>query len=211
MYGDVPLIKQETLNNLIATTDDSLTILSTLMDNPSGYGRVKKDNEGYAESIVEEKDSSEDEKLVKEIFTGILCCNKELLEDAINEVGNDNAAGEYYLTDIVSIIASKGYKIKTCIVPNDEVKGANTKEELLELESIYRKMKAEELLQMGVTLSDKNRLDVRGTVSVGKDCQIDVNVILDGNVVLGNNVFIGPNTILKDVEIGDNSSINRRK
>ena len=207
LYGDVPLIKQETLNNLIATTDDSLTILSTLMDNPSGYGRVKKDNEGYAESIVEEKDASEDEKLVKEIFTGILCCNKELLEDAINEVGNDNAAGEYYLTDIVSIIASKGYKIKTCIVPNDEVKGANTKEELLELESIYRKMKAEELLQMGVTLSDKNRLDVRGTVSVGKDCQIDVNVILDGNVVLGNNVFIGPNTILKDVEIGDNSSI----
>ena len=90
---------------------------------------------------------------------------------------------------------------------NDEVKGANTKTELSELEEIYRKMKAKELLQKGVTLSDKSRVDVRGTISVGKDCHIDVNVILDGNIVLGNNVSIGPNTILKDVEIGDNSIV----
>lgn len=130
-----------------------------------------------------------------------------MLEEAISDVGNDNAAEEFYLTDIVSIISSKGYKIKTCVVPNDEVKGANTKTELSELEDIYRRMKAEELLEMGVTLTDKTRLDVRGTVSAGKDCHIDVNVILDGNIVLGNNVFIGPNTILKDVEIGDHSTI----
>ena len=207
LYGDVPLIKKDTLSNLISNTDDSLTILSTIMEDPSGYGRIKKDDNGHAIAIVEEKDASDAERKIQEIFTGVLCCNKKLLEEALNEVGNNNSAEEYYLTDIVSIISSKGYKIKTCIVPNEEVKGANTKTELSELEGIYRKMKAEELLKMGVTLSDKRRLDIRGNISAGKDCHIDVNVILDGNIILGNNVFIGPNTILKDVEIGDNSSI----
>ena len=207
LYGDVPLIEEDTLKTLISNTDNSLTVLSTILENPFGYGRIKKDAEGHAISIVEEKDASDEERKIKEIFTGILCCNKKLLEEAISDVDNDNAAEEFYLTDIVSIISSKGYKIKTCVVPNDEVKGANTKTELSELEDIYRRMKAEELLEMGVTLTDKTRLDVRGTVSAGKDCHIDVNVILDGNIVLGNNVFIGPNTILKDVEIGDHSSI----
>ena len=207
LYGDVPLIKKETIKGLISTSDEGLTILSTIMENPYGYGRVKKDNEGHALAIIEEKDATNDDKKIKEVFTGILCCKKPLLEEAIYEVNNDNAAGEYYLTDIVSIIASKGYKINTCSVSNEEVKGANTKTELSELEGIYRKMKSEELLDMGITLSDKDRLDVRGRITAGKDCHIDVNVILDGDVVLGNNVSIGPNTILKDVEIGDNSSI----
>ena len=207
LYGDVPLIQKNTLENLITSTTDSLTILTTLMDKPAGYGRVKKDSDGLAEAIVEEKDASNEDKLINEIFTGILCCNKRLLEDAINEVKNNNAAEEYYLTDIVSIINAKGFKIKTCVVPNDEVKGANTKTELAELEQIYRKMKAEDLLKMGITLSDPSRVDVRGEISVGKDCVIDVNVILDGKITLGNNVVIGPNTIIKDVEIGDGSSI----
>ena len=207
LYGDVPLIKKETIKGLISTSDEGLTILSTIMENPYGYGRVKKDNEGHALAIIEEKDATDDDKKIKEVFTGILCCKKPLLEEAIYEVNNDNAAGEYYLTDIVSIIASKGYKINTCIVSNDEVKGANTKTELSELEGIYRKMKSEELLDMGITLSDKDRIDVRGQITAGKDCHIDINVILDGDVILGNNVFIGPNTILKNVEIGDNSTI----
>ena len=110
LYGDVPLIKQETIKELISTSDESLTILSTIMDNPYGYGRVKKDTDGYAQAIVEEKDATDDDKKIKEVFTGILCCKKPLLEEAIKEVENNNAAGEYYLTDIVSIIASKGYK-----------------------------------------------------------------------------------------------------
>jgi len=150
LYGDVPLIKNETLNNLISMTDDSLSILSTELKNPTGYGRVKKNENGLVISIVEEKDASEEDKKIKEIFTGILCCNKKLLEEAIGEVNNDNAASEYYLTDIVSIINTKGFRINTCIVPNDEVKGANTKEELSELEGIYREMKAKDLLKMGM-------------------------------------------------------------
>ena len=207
LYGDVPLIQKTTLKDLIAMTHENLTILTTQIDNPSGYGRVKKDADGMAQAIIEEKDASKEEKQIKEIFTGILCCNKNLLEEAINEVGNDNAAKEYYLTDIVSIINEKGFKINTCLVPNEEVQGANTKTELAKLEKIYRKMKAEELLKMGITLSDPSRVDVRGTISAGKDCSIDINVILDGNINLGDNVTIGPNTILKDVEIGDGSTI----
>ena len=207
LYGDVPLIQKTTLKDLIAMTHENLTILTTEIDNPSGYGRVKKDSDGMAQAIIEEKDASKEEKQIKEIFTGILCCNKNLLEEAIDEVGNDNAAKEYYLTDIVSIINEKGFKINTCLVPNEEVQGANTKTELAKLEKIYRKMKAEELLKMGITLSDPSRVDVRGTISAGKDCSIDINVILDGNINLGDNVTIGPNTILKDVEIGDGSTI----
>jgi len=207
LYGDVPLIKSETLKKMLSIDKKSLTILTTKLEDPTGYGRVKKDDTGFALSIVEEKDATLEEKKIKEIFTGVLCCNKTLLEEAIMQVGNDNAAGEYYLTDIVSIISSKGYKINTCVASNDEVKGANTKRELSQLESIYRKMKADELLDMGVTISDPSRLDVRGNISVGKDCSIDVNVILEGEIVLGNNVSIGPNSILKDVEIGNDTVI----
>jgi len=207
LYGDVPLIKIETLKDLLSINKDSLTILTTELEDPSGYGRVKKDDNGFALSIIEEKDATVEEKQIKEIFTGILCCNKTILEDAISQVDNKNAAEEYYLTDIVSIISSKGYKIKTCATSNDEVKGANTKRELSDLECIYRKMKVDDLLDIGVTISDPTRLDVRGSVSVGKDCSIDVNVILEGNISLGDNVSIGPNTILKDVEIGNNTVI----
>ena len=184
LYGDVPLIKESTLKNLLSLTKDSLTILTTELEDPFGYGRVKKDILGSAKAIVEEKDASEEEKKIKEIFTGILCCNKKLLAEAVNDVNNENAANEFYLTDIVSIICKKGFKINTCIVPNEEVKGANTKKELSELESIYRKMKAEDLMNMGVTISDPSRIDIRGEVSVGKDCEIDINVILDGNICL---------------------------
>ena len=185
LYGDVPLIKLETLKKMLSIDKKSLTILTTKLEDPTGYGRVKKDDTGFALSIVEEEDATLEEKKIKEIFTGVLCCNKTLLEEAIMQVGSDNAAGEYYLTDIVSIISSKGYKINTCVASNDEVKGANTKRELSQLESIYRKMKADELLDMGVTISDPSRLDVRGNISVGKDCSIDVNVILEGEIVLG--------------------------
>ena len=207
LYGDVPLIKLQTLKKMLSANEDSLTILTTELTDPTGYGRVKKDDAGRALSIVEEKDATSEEKKIKEIFTGVLCCKKTLLEEAISQVDNHNAAGEYYLTDIVSIISAKGYKINTCVASNDEVKGANTKRELSELECIYRKMKADELLDMGVAISDPARLDVRGNISVGKDCSVDVNVILEGEVVLGNNVSIGPNSILKDVEIGDNTVI----
>ena len=207
LYGDVPLIKKETLEELISSSDGGLSILTTTLEDPHGYGRVKKDDLGNALAIVEEKDASTDEKNIKEIFTGVLCGQKELIDEGLAKLDNNNAAGEFYLTDLVSIISNKGFKIKTYNAPNDEVKGANSKAELAQLEGIYRKMKAEELINNGITVADPTRLDIRGEVIAGKDCLVDVNVILEGKVTLGNNVHIGPNTILKNVTIGNNSKI----
>ena len=207
LYGDVPLIKKATLDNLIAESSEGASILTTTLEDPFGYGRVKKTENGFATAIIEEKDADSDEKKIKEVFTGILCVDKELLEISLQEVTNNNAANEFYLTDIVSIMSSKGVNINTCISSNEEVQGANNKKELEKLESIYRSMKTEDLFNQGITIVDAKRLDVRGEVKAGKDCLIDVNVILEGDITLGNNVFIGPNTILKDVEIGDGTKI----
>ena len=207
LYGDVPLIRRETLDNLIKSSDSGLSILTTVLDDPFGYGRVKKDASGHALAIVEEKDASESDKEINEIFTGVLCGSKDLIEEGLKEIKNDNAANEYYLTDLVSILSQNGIKIKTYNASNDEVKGANSKQELAQLEAIYRKMNSEELFNQGVTISDKSRLDIRGDVTAGKDCSIDVNVILEGTVTLGDNVSIGPNTVIKDSVIGSNSKI----
>jgi bifunctional UDP-N-acetylglucosamine pyrophosphorylase/glucosamine-1-phosphate N-acetyltransferase len=207
LYGDVPLIQKETLEQLIESSDSGLSILSTVLTNPFGYGRVKKDSDGNALAIVEEKDASDSEKEITEIFTGVLCGSKDLIEEGLKAIGNDNAANEYYLTDLVSILSQNGIKIKTYNASNDEVKGANSKQELAQLEAIYRNMKSEELFNQGVTIADESRLDIRGDVTAGRDCSVDVNVIFEGKVSLGDNVSIGPNTIIKDSVIGSNSTI----
>ena len=207
LYGDVPLIQEDTLRKLIETSDDSLSILTTVLDNPYGYGRVAKDDSGNALSIVEEKDATDVERKINEIFTGVLCGPKSLLDEGLSIINNNNAAGEYYLTDLISIINEKGYKIKTHEASNNEVKGANNKAELAELEALYRDMKAQDLINNGVTVADPSRLDVRGDVQAGNDCSIDVNVILEGNIILGDNVSIGANTILKNTTIGSDTKI----
>ena len=207
LYGDVPLIKQSTIEELIKASGDGLSILTTELDDPHGYGRVKKNPEGYATGIIEEKDASNEEKEIKEVFTGILCSSTNILKDSLSEIDNNNAAGEFYLTDIVSIMNNKGIKINTYLASNDEVKGANSKKELAQLEAIYRSMNVEDLLNMGITISDPNRLDVRGDVVCGKDCSVDVNVILEGSIKLGDNVSIGANCIIKNTSIGSNSKI----
>ena len=207
LYGDVPLIKEDTLNNLINASSNGAAILTTVLDNPFGYGRVKTNEDGYAQSIIEEKDATDSERQIKQVFTGVLCVNKDLLTKGLSEIKNENAANEFYLTDLVSIMNLKGIKINTCDASNEEVQGANNKKELERLETIYRSMKTEELFELGITVTDASRLDVRGSVKAGKDCTIDVNVILEGEVILGNDVYIGPNTILKDVHINDGSRI----
>ena len=184
-----------------------LSILTTVLDNPYGYGRVAKDDSGNALSIVEEKDATDVERKINEIFTGVLCGPKPLLDEGLSIINNNNAAGEYYLTDLISVINEKGYKIKTHEASNNEVKGANNKAELAELEALYRDMKAQDLIDNGVTVADPSRLDVRGDVQAGNDCSIDVNVILEGNIILGDNVSIGANTILKNATIGSDTKI----
>ena len=207
LYGDVPLVSEKSLQGLIDKSENGFSILTTHLDDPFGYGRVITDTNNFATAIVEEKDASDDEKLINEIFTGILCINQKLLAAGLQEITNNNAAKEFYLTDLVKIISAKGIKIIPIRANNDEVRGANSKSELESLESILRNMNAQDLLDKGITLADKSRTDVRGTVDAGNDCSIDVNVILEGSIKLGNGVSIGANNYLKDVIIGDNTTI----
>ena len=206
LYGDVPLISSETIRALI-NSDHECTLLSMTLSDPSGYGRIISNEENLAQRIVEQKDASDEEKKIQEVFTGVLLIDGSLLKLALDQINNHNAANEYYLTDLVEILSSKGVKIN-CIQANpDEVLGANTKHELHELESILRKMSSEKLLEQGLTLLDATRVDVRGVVVAGKDCTVDVNVIFEGKVTLGENVTIKSNVVLQDVSIGDNSII----
>ena len=205
LYGDVPLIRKETMENLF--TQQQTTILTTCLDDPSGYGRVLKDENGHAVGIVEEKDADRTQLLEQEVFTGVMVVAGELLHNYLSLIRNKNNAGEYYLTDLIKILSEKGFKIERLQVPAKETLGANTRAELELLEKTLRQMKAKDLLDMGITLVDQNRVDVRGDVTAGKDCLIDVNAILVGKVELGNNVVIGPNTYIEDTVIGDNTSI----
>ena len=206
LYGDVPLISEATIQALISETTDCC-LLSMLPDDPTPYGKVIKDSLGHAIKITEQKDASDEERKIPEVFTGIMTVKGEMLVTALDEINNNNAASEYYLTDLVEILSLKGVKIN-CIQANpDEVVGANNKQELHQLESILRNMKSEQLLDQGITLMDASRVDLRGEVSAGKDCSIDVNVILEGKIALGENVTIKSNVILCDVTIGDNSVI----
>ena len=206
LYGDVPLISHESLKNALNDNHDAV-ILTMIPKDPFGYGRVIKDDSGLATEIIEEKDASAEQKKINEVFTGIMIIKGEMLLSSLEEVNNNNAAGEYYLTDVIKIASKKGVKINPIVVEETEVLGANTKSELHEIENIFREMKSKDLLEQGITLSDASRVDVRGDVSVGKDCSIDVNVILEGEIKLGTNVSIGPNCYLKDVVISDNVSI----
>ena len=206
LYGDVPLIRKNTLKKLFSL-NDSLSILTANVSDPTGYGRVLKDSNGLVEEIIEEKDTNDQQKNIKEIFTGVMAVNGKILKELIPLINNNNASKEYYLTDLIGIANSNGFKIETLSVSWEETLGANTRSEQEKLEQTYRKMKNEELLKNGITLIDKNRVDVRGDLQAGVDCTIDVNVIFEGKVELGNNVSIGANTIINNTKIGDNSEI----
>ena len=206
LYGDVPLIKEETLKKLCNQKSD-LSILTTNLENPTGYGRTIKDKENNVLKVIEEKDADSEQKKIKEIFTGILVAKGEILKKHIPEISNNNAAREFYLTDLIGIANNNGFKINTLSSSNEETAGANSRLEQEELEKILRTMNSEDLLAKGVTLADKSRVDVRGEVKTGADCVIDVNVILEGRVELGSNVEIGANSIVCDTKIGDNTKI----
>ena len=206
LYGDVPLIKASTLNNLCSTEGD-IAILTTLLKNPTGYGRVVKDSSNLVTRIVEEKDATDMQKEINEIFTGILVAPGKALKELIPLINNENAAQEYYLTDLIGIASEKGFKINSQDSPKSETMGANNRLEQEELERVLRNMNAEDLLKAGATLIDKSRIDIRGNVEVGADCVIDVNVIFEGNVELGDNVEIGANSVISDTKIDNGTKI----
>ena len=206
LYGDVPLIKKTTLEDLCSMQTD-IAILTTVLKNPTGYGRVIKGENDFATNIIEEKDATQSQKEIKEIFTGILVARGNILRDLVPRIDNKNSASEFYLTDLIGIASDNGFKIKTLTSPHSETMGANNRTEQEELERALRIMKTEELLNSGIALVDKTRVDIRGDIKAGSDCVIDVNVILEGSVEFGNNVEIGANTIISNAKIGDNTKI----
>lgn len=210
LYGDVPLTTPATLTRLIDQVNSNavMGLITLVMDNPSGYGRIVRDAGGAVVRIVEQKDANDDEKKIREVNTGIFCVPNTLLHKWLPALQNNNAQGEYYLTDIIAMAAADKVRIET-IQPDAswEVDGINDKLQLATLERVHQRVLADSLMRGGVTLIDPARLDIRGAVTHGMDVHIEPNVILEGRVVLGNNVRIGANCQLKDCEIGDNTVI----
>ena len=210
LYGDVPLIRAATLRSLIErAAERSLVILSVILADPTGYGRVLRDNAGNVYRIVEQKDATKKELAVHEGNTGVMVAPAAALRRWLGNLKNDNSQGEYYLTDAVTLAVRDGFKVEAVVAPTEaEVLGVNDKLQLAMLESEYRKQRATELMLAGVTVLDPARLDVRGTVSAGRDVVLDINVVLEGAVTLGDRVSIGAGCVLRNVTIGADSLVH---
>ncbi|MBO1923444.1 bifunctional UDP-N-acetylglucosamine diphosphorylase/glucosamine-1-phosphate N-acetyltransferase GlmU [Thiomicrorhabdus sp. 6S3-12] len=211
LYGDVPLTAQSTLEDLLALVSEQhpLALLTINLDNPSGYGRIVRDQHLAVQAIVEQKDASTDQLAIKEVNTGILAAKGAHLKGWLAKLSNQNAQGEYYLTDIIAMCVADDYTVQTTQPAAEiEVLGVNDKAQLQALERQYQMQLANQLMTQGVTLIDASRLDIRGSVTVGQDVQIDANVIFEGDVILGDNVQVGANCILKSVTIAAGTVIH---
>jgi len=200
LYGDVPLIEVDTLQRLLKhVAPRQLGLLTVELDDPTGYGRIVRNADGQVTAIVEQKDANDAQRAITEGNTGILAVPAERLGDWMSRLSNNNAQGEYYLTDVIAMAVADGLVVAT-EQPLDamEVQGANDRRQLAELERHYQLRTARRLMAQGVTLRDPARFDVRGEVSVGRDVVIDINVILEGKVVIEDDVVIGPNCVIKD-------------
>jgi len=208
-YGDVPLVRAETISRLADAASSGPAILTVIESDPAGYGRIIRDATGMVSAIVEEKDANSEQRAVTEVNTGLLASPVRLLRPWLESLSSDNAQGEYYLTDIVASAVADGIAVVAVQADSPaEVMGINDKVQLAEAERAYRRSAAETLMRAGVTLADPKRLDVRGAVSCGRDVFIDINAVFVGNVTLGDNVTIGPNCQIIDSQIGDGSTIH---
>lgn len=210
LYGDVPLLKLSTIETLIADAgSNALALLTVVLSNPTGYGRIVRDSDNRVLKIVEEKDASPEEKAIQEGNTGIMALNGEQLKKWLSRLQNNNAQNEYYLTDIIEMAVNDGIDIVTSQAETeDEVLGVNNRMQLAHLERVYQMEQANSLMERGVTLRDPARFDIRGSIEhLGADIEIDVNVILEGSINIGNNVTIGANTLIKNSIIHDNVEI----
>lgn len=208
LYGDVPLICAETLQKLIEVKPDGgIGLLTVNLPDPTGYGRILR-SAGEVVGIVEQKDASHEQLAVDEVNTGMLVAKGSDMKRWLGQLTNDNAQGEYYLTDIIALCHQEGGKIAT-VQPDDllEVEGVNNRMQLARLERAYQLKQADKLMESGVTLLDPARFDLRGKLQCGEDVTIDINVVVEGDVTIGNRVKIGPNVILKDCVIEDDGEV----
>jgi bifunctional UDP-N-acetylglucosamine pyrophosphorylase/glucosamine-1-phosphate N-acetyltransferase len=210
LYGDVPLVRADTLRQLIAAAGaKSMSLLTVLLDNPQGYGRIVRNARGAIQKIVEQKDANKAQLRIREGNSGIMAVPAKLLRRWLGKLKNANAQGEYYLTDVIAMAVKDKVKVTPLIASTlAEVLGVNDKVQLAELEAMHRAERARELMVAGATVIDPARLDVRGEVTLGKDVVIEPNVLIEGRVSLGDRVRIGPNVVLRDVSIGADSVIH---
>lgn len=208
LYGDVPLISPQTIENLLdAQPNGGIALLTVVLDNPMGYGRIIRRN-GPVVAIVEQKDATDEQKLIKEINTGVMVATGGDLKRWLSGLSNDNAQGEYYLTDVIAAAHDEGRAVEAVHpVSPIEVEGVNDRSQLARLERAYQAEQADKLLKQGVMLRDPSRFDLRGELQCGMDVEIDTNVIIEGSVSIGDNVVIGTGCVLKDCEIDDNTIV----
>ena len=208
LYGDVPLIRPETLKSLLTAGTDCVAVLTAELDDSSGYGRILRARDGGIVGIVEDKDASVEQKSIREVNTGLMALPTQRLEGWLARLGNDNAQKEYYLTDVVKLALHDG--VKVCGIRVDDARetlGVNSRAQLAYLERIFQRRTADALLERGVSLADPARLDVRGALSCGNDVRIDVNCVFEGNVTLGDRVQVGANCILKNIRVASETRI----
>ena len=202
LYGDVPLIDRDNLQALLAAAGNGVGILTDIMDNPTGYGRIIRDANNQVVQIVEEKDADAEQKAIREVNTGIFVLPNQYLGGWLNALQSNNAQGEYYLTDVVALAVRDGVAVTPHPVSAHHLAaGVNNKIQLAELERIFQRNQAQHLLQSGVTLLDPSRFDLRGSLKHGQDVQIDVNCVFTGDCELGDNVTIGANCVLHNAKI----------
>jgi bifunctional UDP-N-acetylglucosamine pyrophosphorylase/glucosamine-1-phosphate N-acetyltransferase len=207
LLGDVPCIRPDSIRRLTECSAD-VAVLTQILDNPTGYGRIIRGGDGNLSMIVEEKDADQKEKQTREINTGIFCVKTSLLKTFLEGLTNDNANEEYYLTDIIKYASNKRLSIDTVAPSLDfEAKGVNSKQQLAELERDFQLESAYQLMRAGVTILDPRRIDIRGRLACDADVSIDVGCIFEGNVKLGKNVSIESNVIIRNTTVKDNSTI----
>jgi bifunctional UDP-N-acetylglucosamine pyrophosphorylase/glucosamine-1-phosphate N-acetyltransferase len=209
LYGDVPLIRPESLFTLLAKAAQSgFAILTLVTDKPAGLGRILRNKSQQIIAIVEEKDANHEQLAINEVNTGIMAFKADRLKTWLSQLNTDNAQGEYYLTDTVAIAYAEGTEVcNTQTFDNNEVQGVNDRLQLSELERSYQLRRSRELAKSGVTIADTARLDIRGDLQIGRDCSLDVNIIFQGENKIGNRVTIGSNVVLINCEIGDDCEI----
>lgn len=205
LYGDVPLTSANSLQQLIEDFNNKIALMTVILDKPFGYGRIIRDKHDKVTAIVEHKDATELQKEICEVNTGILAAHASVLNDLLAKIDNNNSQKEYYLTDIFALAAQQAIEIVTSHPANAyEVEGINDRRQLAALERIHQRNIANKFMENGVTITDPDRIDVRGEVDIENDVSIDINVILQGKVKIGQGCSIGANSIITDSTIGEN-------
>ena len=209
LYGDVPLISQASLAKLVeAATNTGFSLLTAYFDEPHGYGRIVRDDNDNIIAIVEEKDATIEQQSICEVNAGFIVISAEILNQWIDFLKNKNKQNEYYLTDMVEIAVKNNIRVSTILAESAiEVQGVNTRSQLSEAERYYQIMQAHHLMDKGVGIADPSRFDLRGSLEIGLDNEIDVNVVMEGKLKLGDNNTIAPNCVIKDTIIGNNVRI----